>query len=53
MLLEGVSRAGEWQNLIEDLSETVLRQVPLLPVNHLRTEDALEVLLTGVTRAGE
>ena len=25
----------------------------LIPVNHLRTQDALEALLTGVTRAGE
>ena len=30
-----------------------LRGVALFRVNHLRTQDASEVLLAGVTRAGE
>ena len=49
----GVARAGERQNFIEDLSELCLRQVTFLRVNHLRTQGASEVLLMGVSRAGE
>ena len=52
-LLAAVVRAGEWHIWIEDSPEVLLRQVTFLPVNHLRTQDASQVLLKGVARAGE